>query len=94
MGTIIKKIDDVADSVAGLLHEKEYPKGSDLQINTSSSDSDTPMSIPETDGAPKLPEGLPEHLEEAIKQIKAAAMKSVNGKCKFFSYEVNNTLLK
>ncbi|OWF51181.1 Ubinuclein-2 [Mizuhopecten yessoensis] len=43
---------------------------------------------------PKLPSGIPQHLSDTIEKLKEAAKHSQDGKCKFFSNEVNSMLLK
>lgn len=43
---------------------------------------------------PKLPQGLPQPLIDTIEKLKEAAKHSQDGKCKFFSNDVNSMLLK
>ncbi|XP_035225844.1 ubinuclein-2-like isoform X1 [Stegodyphus dumicola] len=43
--------------------------------------------------APKLPDNLPPDLDDVVAKLKEAAYKSEEGKCKFFSDEVNRMLL-
>lgn len=43
---------------------------------------------------PKLCEGIPDPLEKTITQLKQAAKHSVEGKCKFFTTDVNKMLLE
>ncbi|XP_061185351.1 ubinuclein-1-like isoform X1 [Saccostrea echinata] len=43
--------------------------------------------------APKLPLDMPKELEETIQKLKQAAKTSQEGKCKFFTKEVNSMLL-
>ncbi|XP_060075231.1 ubinuclein-1-like [Ylistrum balloti] len=43
---------------------------------------------------PKLPSGIPQQLMDTIEKLKEAAKHSQDGKCKFFSTDVNSMLLK
>ncbi|XP_033743375.1 ubinuclein-2-like isoform X2 [Pecten maximus] len=43
---------------------------------------------------PKLPQGIPQQLADTIEKLKEAAKHSQDGKCKFFSNDVNSMLLK
>ncbi|XP_033730486.1 ubinuclein-2-like [Pecten maximus] len=43
---------------------------------------------------PKLPQGIPQQLADTIGKLKEAAKHSQDGKCKFFSNDVNSMLLK
>ncbi|GAB6031125.1 Ubinuclein 2 [Chamberlinius hualienensis] len=74
---------------------KREANGAEFQIATSSSDSDvmfTPGVSSESEATPKLPEGLPEAIDETVKHIKEAALKS-EGKTRFFSEDINKLLL-
>ncbi|XP_071949832.1 uncharacterized protein [Antedon mediterranea] len=60
---------------------------SDIEMNISANEGDA------NTGYTKCPDGLQEPLKVNIMKIKEAARKSEEGKCKFFTNEVNNLLL-
>ncbi|GFT27768.1 ubinuclein-2, partial [Nephila pilipes] len=60
---------------------------------TGSSDGEEPKMPIESIEAPKLPENLPPELDDVLAKLKVAAYRSEEGKCKFFSDEVNRMLL-
>ncbi|XP_054709239.1 LOW QUALITY PROTEIN: ubinuclein-1-like [Uloborus diversus] len=60
---------------------------------TGSSDGEEAKLTVDMHEAPKLPENLPPDLDEVVAKLKEAAYKSEEGKCKFFSDEVNRMLL-
>ncbi|CAM1316509.1 UBN2 (predicted), partial [Pycnogonum litorale] len=65
-------------------------------IDSTSSDSNEFVMKSQTDqprDIPNLPQGLPIELHNCVDQIKKAALTSAEGKCKFFTNEVNNLLL-
>ncbi|KAG8191001.1 hypothetical protein JTE90_010859 [Oedothorax gibbosus] len=90
-------ISDAIESVvkAATVVEDASSNGSFGQITGSSDGEEVKVSIGNMESieAPKLPENLPPELDGVVAQLKVAAYKSEEGKCKFFSDEVNRMLL-
>ncbi|XP_060566913.1 ubinuclein-1-like [Ruditapes philippinarum] len=69
-----------------------------MAANDSSSRGDFEETMPKKDidpeSIPKLPPGLPSGMDKKIEQLKNHAMESQDGKCKFFTDDVNKQLLE
>ncbi|XP_076362543.1 uncharacterized protein LOC143253121 isoform X1 [Tachypleus tridentatus] len=87
------KIKDAIESVIKAAGEEIISNGN-IGLTTASSDSEDVRQAVDSMGAPKLPENLPAELDDLLTKIKQAAYTSEEGKCKFFSNDVNTMLLK
>ncbi|XP_076318794.1 uncharacterized protein LOC143229847 isoform X3 [Tachypleus tridentatus] len=86
------KIEDAIESVIKAAREEDASSGKVIST-TASSDSEELRQALDSIDAPKLPENLPSDLDELLTNIKQAAYLSGEGKCKFFSGDVNIMLL-
>lgn len=85
-------INEVVDSV--VKSGEERVNNGNVGMTAGSSDSDEHIRLAiEAINAPKLPDNLSTDLEAMISKLKQIAYVSEEGKCKFFSRDVNNMLL-
>ncbi|XP_015922507.1 ubinuclein-2 isoform X2 [Parasteatoda tepidariorum] len=85
-------ISEAIESVVKAAAEDMTSNGS-AGLITGSSDGEEAKIPAENLEAPRLPENLPPELDVVVAQLKEAAYRSEEGKCKFFSDEVNRMLL-
>ncbi|XP_067120640.1 ubinuclein-1 isoform X2 [Centruroides vittatus] len=85
-------LNEIVDSVVKSNEERVNNGNAALTAGSSDSDEHIRLAI-EQINAPKLPDNLSSDLEAMITKLKQIAFVSDEGKCKFFSRDVNNMLL-
>ncbi|XP_055929034.1 ubinuclein-2-like [Argiope bruennichi] len=85
----------ISEAIESVIKAAAEDGGSNTSVGpvTGSSDGEEAKIPIESIEAPKLPDNLPPELDEVLEKLKVAAYKSEEGKCKFFSDEVNRMLL-
>ncbi|GFX96974.1 ubinuclein-2 [Trichonephila clavipes] len=85
----------INEAIESVIKAAAEDGGSNTSVGpvTGSSDGEEPKMPIESIEAPKLPENLPPELDDVLAKLKVAAYRSEEGKCKFFSDEVNRMLL-
>ncbi|XP_077984598.1 uncharacterized protein LOC144439201 [Glandiceps talaboti] len=84
---------NILDSINAVVQEAFAVANTSEPNTTGGSDSDGNTNSEVSDAVPKLPNNLPSDLEGNIDKMKAAAS-SADGKCKFFTADINKTLLQ
>ncbi|XP_070554503.1 ubinuclein-1-like isoform X2 [Ptychodera flava] len=83
---------NILDSINAVVHEAFAVANTSEPNTTGGSDSEGNTNSEVSDAVPKLPTNLSADLERNIDKMKSAAM-SADGKCKFFTADINKTLL-
>ncbi|XP_052720367.1 ubinuclein-1-like isoform X2 [Crassostrea angulata] len=92
--TYDERIDAVIDSVIAMADsDKNIESMIDNPLGFKDDSNSKEGKVMDEASAPKLPENMPKDLEETIQKLKKAAKTSQDGKCKFFTKEVNSMLL-
>lgn len=92
--TYDERIDAVIDSVIAMADsDKNIESMIDNPLGFKDDSNSKEGKVMDEASAPKLPQNIPKDLEETIQKLKKAAKTSQDGKCKFFTKEVNSMLL-
>ncbi|XP_011429640.3 ubinuclein-1 isoform X2 [Magallana gigas] len=92
--TYDERIDAVIDSVIAMADsDKNIESMIDNPLGFKDDSNSKEGKVMDEASAPKLPQNMPKDLEETILKLKKAAKTSQDGKCKFFTKEVNSMLL-
>nr|XP_011429640.2 ubinuclein-1 isoform X2 [Crassostrea gigas] len=92
--TYDERIDAVIDSVIAMADsDKNIESMIDNPLGFKDDSNSKEGKVMDEASAPKLPQNMPRDLEETILKLKKAAKTSQDGKCKFFTKEVNSMLL-
>ncbi|XP_006820512.1 uncharacterized protein LOC100370569 [Saccoglossus kowalevskii] len=84
---------NIVNSINAVVQEAMAAATTSENNTTAGSDSDGNTNSENVEAVPKLPSGLSNQLESNIDKLKSAAM-SADGKCRFFTPDVNRTLLQ